>query len=186
MFRVDKERHEYWDGPQKIVSITDCLKSAGLIEARFASDFDMWVGTATHRALELHIKGTLDYKTLDAVLKPRIEAWEDFVQKTGFAVADSELPLYSKILGFAGTLDLRGYFPDGEEGIVEIKSGNVARWAGIQLAGQDTLLGFGKHRKRYGLKIPADGPPCITPFTDPDDYSIFLSALNIARWKLKS
>lgn len=183
-FKADLEKHEYWLGSSQLLSITDCLRSAGLIDIRFATDYDLWVGTATHRAIELYNKGTLDLESLDQELKDRLGAWIDFLQKTGFRPKESEKSVYSPILRIAGTLDVLGDFPDGSEGIVEIKSGNVGGWCAIQTAGQDILLGGNKHRRRFGLKVPRMGDPRVTPHEDMDDYAVFRACVTVSHWKL--
>jgi hypothetical protein len=152
----------------------------------FATDYDLYVGTATHKAIELHINGTLNYSILDPELIPRIDAWDEFVKHTGFRALETEKAVYNFNLRVAGMLDVYGVFPDGAEGIVEIKSGNVSRWAGVQTAGQDMLMGNSAlHRKRFGLKIPKIGKPAVTPFKDVDDYLVFRAAVTIANWKNK-
>jgi hypothetical protein len=182
IFRADLEKHEYHLGDDQLDSITDCLKGAGVVEVAFATDHDLWVGTATHRAIELYNKGTLDLDTLDPDLRNRIDAWREFLALTGFKVKESEKSVYSPILRVAGTLDVLGDFPDGAEGIVEVKSGNVAKWCALQTAGQDILLG-GKHRRRFGLKVPRYGKAVVTPHRNPDDYAVFMACVTVAHWK---
>jgi hypothetical protein len=181
---VDREKHEYHVDGRKVLSITDCMKSAGVIENVHGSDYDLWVGTATHRAIELHINGTLNYNTLDPALVPRVLAWDEFVKHTGFIPRETEKAIYNFNMRVAGMLDVLGEFPDGAEGIVELKSGNVSKWTGVQTAGQDMLMG-GKQRRRFGLKVPAVGKPNVAPFTDVDDYLVFRAAVTIANWKNK-
>lgn|SRR3990167_181921 len=181
---IDREKHEYHVDGRKVLSITDCMKSAGLIDNVYADDYTLWVGTATHRAIELHINGTLNYAVLDPELIPRVEAWDEFIKHTGFRPLATEKAFYNFNLRVAGTLDVYGVFPDDKEGIIEIKSGDVSRWAGIQTAGQDILMG-GKQRQRFGIKIPKIGKPSVKPFTDPDDYAVFRAAVTIANWKNK-
>lgn len=183
---VDTEKHEYHVGKQKLLSITDCLKSAGVMDIRFASDFDLWVGTATHRAIELYNKGTLDMDSLDSDLKPRLDAWIEFLKLTGFKTKESEKSVYNFNLQVAGTLDVWGEFPNGTEGIVEIKSGNIGKWTALQTAGQDLLLGGNKRRLRFGLKIPKVGKAVVTPHTNPDDYAVFMACVTVAHWKGKN
>lgn len=185
---VDLEKHEYHIGNKKLLSITDCLKSAGLINVAFATDHDLWIGTATHRAIELYNKGTLDLDTLDVDLRPRLDAWISFLKNTGFKPLESEKSVYNFNLQVAGTLDVLGVFPDGAEGIVEVKSGNVAKWCALQTAGQDLLMNGGRgtgrlHRRRYGLSVPRFGEPKVTPHNNPDDYNVFLACVTISHWK---
>lgn len=184
LLSVDREKHEYRYNGRKLISITEAMQAAGVIEKTYGTDYDLWVGTATHRAIELYIKGTLKWETLDPALVPRVEAWGEFVTHTGFVATDTEKAVCNPILGIAGMLDVLGVFPNGKEGIVEIKSGNVSRWAGVQTAGQDMLLG-GARRQRFGIKIPQFGRPAVKPFNDPDDYAVFHAAIVIANWKTK-
>lgn len=183
-FFFDRDKHEYYVDRERWPSITDCMRSSGIIDPNQVSDYHLWVGTATHRAIELYIRGVLNIETLDPELKPRLVAWDEFTKGTGFVPEGSEISRYNPTLRFCGTLDVLGHFPDGQEGIVEIKSGNVSKWAGVQTAGQDILLG-GKYRKRYGLKIPAEGRPVVRPFTDIDDYNVFRACVTITNWKTK-
>jgi hypothetical protein len=180
---VDALKHEYWEEGVQLTSITDALKISGIIERVYGTDYDLWVGTATHRAIELWVRGLLKLDTLDPQLVPRLEAWIDFEKSTGFRAKQSELSMSNFPLRIAGTLDLLGDFPDGSEGIVEIKSGNVSAWTAIQTAGQDFLLGGGKRRKRFGLKVPAEGRPNVRPFTNSNDYAVFMAAVTIANWR---
>ena len=182
-FRVDLEKHEYHLGDDRLISITDCLRTSGLIDVSWATDFDLWVGTATHRAIELYNKGTLDLDTLDPDLRNRIDAWQEFLNQTGFKPKESEKSVYSPILRVAGTLDVLGDFPDGAEGIVEVKSGNVAKWCALQTAGQDILLG-GKRRRRFGLKVPKFGKAVVTSHRNADDYAVFMACVTVAHWKM--
>lgn len=184
LLEVDKIKHEYHIGGKRLISITEAMKMANVIDNVFADDHALWVGTATHRAIELYIKGTLNWETLDGALKPRVEAWIDFETHTGFTPTATEKSVHNPTWGIAGTLDVLGVFPNGNEAIIEIKSGNVSRWAGVQVSLQDMLLG-GSRRQRFGIKVPEMGRPNIKAFTDPDDYEVARACVIIANWKSK-
>jgi hypothetical protein len=178
------EKHEYRYHGRTLLSVSDVLEEAGLKDRVCGDDFYLWVGNATHKAIELYAKGTLDPATVDARIQPRLDAYLRFVRDTGFRMVESEKPYFNPSLGLACKPDLLGVFPNGEECLVEIKSGGIPRWAKLQVAGQDLTIGPPAHRKRYGLSVR--GPrPSIIPYNDPDDFTIFTSALNIARWKYK-
>ena len=46
-------------------------------------------------------------------------------------------------------------------------------------------MGAQRKRKRYGLSIPKTGKPNVVEYPNRDDYSIWISAMNIAHWKIK-
>ena len=186
----DDEKHEYRVGGERYLSITQCLKLAGITDTTFADDNAMWIGTATHRAIELFVKGTLDIDTLDPELVPRIAAWKAFVEATGFKVTESEKIVWDDTYRVAGRLDILGVLPDGREGIVEIKSGCVPRWTGLQLAGQSLLLdacaGSKPVRERFGLQVSERGVPTVKLFRAAEDFRIFIAAATVARWKVRN
>jgi hypothetical protein len=183
-FVYDDEKHEYRLDGRKLVSVTGVLKAAGLLDQIWPDDDARWRGEATHKAVELYAKGTLDPATVDPRIQPRLDAFAKFQRDTGFRMIESEKPYYNPAYNLACKPDLFGIFPDGSEGLVEIKSGGLAKWVRLQVAGQDITLGGGRPRSRWGLSL-AGGKPSVQRYNDPDDISIFMSAMNVAHWKIK-
>lgn len=181
----DDEKHLYQFHGQKLLSVSQVLEAGGLKDGLvFGDDYFLWIGNATHKAIELYAKGTLDMATVDPRIQPRLDAYIRFANTTGFKMIESEVARYNPGLGIACRPDLLGVFPGGEEGLVEIKSGGLPNWTRFQLAGQDLTIGPPMKRKRFGLAVQW-GKPSVMLYNDPDDYMIFTSALNIARWKSK-
>lgn len=170
---------------KRVMSVTDVLKLNGMYDGFPASDYHLWMGQARHKIVELWVKGTLDLATVHADILPSLEAYVKFEQMTGFkAYPDgSERKVWNQQLQLATRPDLIGSFPDGLEALVELKSGSVAKPTALQTAGQDIALG-GPRRRRFGLSIPESGAPIIKPFEKSEDYTTFMSALNVARWKI--
>jgi hypothetical protein len=174
------------DGRQ-VMGATDVLKLGGIMDGQmWGSDYDLWMGQARHAAVELWVKGTLDLNTLDVRIQPSLEAFLQFQDETGFNPTHSEYKVYNPVYRVATRIDLMGEFPDGAGGIIELKSGTCAKPTAIQTAIQDILLGSARTRKRYGLSIPKTGRPVVSPYKDRDDYTIAISAMNIAAWKVKN
>ncbi len=169
-----------------ILGLTDVLKLAGIMDGQmWGSEYDLWMGKCRHAAVELWVKDTLNLNTLHPDILPSIHAFLDFQQHTGFKPTHSEYKVWNPVYQVATRIDLMGEFPDGSQAIIELKSGTCAKPTAIQTAGQDSLLGAQRQRQRFGLSIPKTGKPKVEPYTDRDDYSIWISALNIAVWKVK-
>jgi len=172
---------------RRVMSVTDVLKIMGLYDAMAASDYHLWMGQNRHAAVELWVKKTLDLSTVHPDVLPSVEAYLEFESATGFVPYPgehgSEVKKWNPILQLATRIDLLGKFPDGSEGIVELKSGTVSDVTGLQTAGQDICIG-GPRRKRFGLSVPQTGKPTVKPFQRADDYLTFISMLNAARWRV--
>jgi hypothetical protein len=88
----------------------------------------------------------------------------------------------------AGTVDLYGTFRDRTKGVVDLKSGAVGNWVGIQTAGYAFLLNpFAQFSvrstfRRFGLSL-ANGVPKLKEFTDDSDYHVWFSAVSVFNWK---
>lgn len=171
---------------RRVLGATDVLRFSGIMDGQmWGSDHDLYMGQARHAAVELWVKGTLDLSTLHPEIQPSLESFLDFQQKTGFRPTHSEYKVWNPVFRVATRIDLLGEFPDGTEAVIELKSGTVAKPTAIQTAMQDILLGALRQRVRFGLSIPKTGKPNVVPYTDRDDYSIAISAMNIAAWKVK-
>jgi len=186
----DEPTHTYWLDGKKAVSVTESLRIAGLIEGiQYCSDEALWRGKAIHQAIHFYHKGTLNWHTLDERLIPYVRGYLRFIDDTKFIPKEWEKRIAIPHLNLAGTMDVRGLFPDGSEGLIDFKTGlqsSMGDWVGCQLALYDMGLGLiTPPRKRYGLKLTGDNNYRLFHFVDPYDYTVALSAVNIANWRIK-
>lgn len=146
------------------------------------------LGTNAHIACDLMVRGRLDWAALDPALRPYVEGECNFLADTGFVVIASELRVASARLGCAGTLDLKGSL-NGALAIIDRKTTSVLPpTVGPQTAAYeefDRAERGGRQRKRFCLQL---GPQFargykLHPLTDSRDYSWFLSALNLYRFR---
>ena len=179
----DDERHVYQYAGRKLLSVHDVMGAGGLLADMIGDEYALWRGTAVHKAVELHVKGTLDPASVDDRIAPYLRAYLDFEAATGFKVIETEKPYFNPALGIACRPDLLGRFPGGGEALVELKSGGLSPWVRIQTAGQDLTLGGGITRARFGLSIPNTGKPKVLPHRDSNDYRVFLACVTLANWK---
>ena len=182
------ERHEYHLGGQRLPSVTEVLDPINELDGiprdvlRAAADF----GTHVHLACELHDAGTLDRAQLDPALEPYLRAWETFLADTGAMIVENEARVFHP-MGYAGKLD-RVIEMRGRYHVADLKtSATVPRTVGPQTAAYYQAWvserGRGISSTRYCIHLKPDGTYRLHKLTDPSDWSIFVSALNIWRWR---
>ncbi len=181
---LDKD-HLYWKNDLRIPGISEVMKAAGLIDARWFTEHSREKGSAAHKACHFFDEDDLDETTMDPVIAPHVAAWKKFREETGFKPVIIEKSLHSVVYNFAGTPDRAGIL-NGQEVIVEIKTGGISFLTGLQLAAQDILLaeaeGF-RAKKRFAVQTKNTGSYKLTQFNDPMDRGYFLSTLSM--WHLK-
>lgn len=190
----NEANHTYWDDQgNRLLSNTEILDLASLVDKRFFNDQARQRGTDLHAASVLIEDGDLCWEDAwKAGIEGECKAWAKFLSDTQFSSILREKPLFSRF-GFAGTVDRVGKIVHRGKTvwvIIDIKTGVEYPWHPIQLAGYDILLdgveGIPVVRRRLGVYLSSEGTYTMKPYTDPSDRALFLSALNIARWKLNN
>jgi hypothetical protein len=145
-------------------------------------------GEHVHKACDLFNRGELEWSTLDLALIPCVEAWKGFIEDSGAIVIASELPVVHEKLGYAGMPDCvlawgnRVVIPDIKATAI------VPRTVGIQTAAYAKAyyaMHGGKEPERYCIHLK-DGKYTTHPRREPGDWSMFLSCLNIWKYKEKN
>ncbi len=177
----DPASHRYTLGERELVSVTQVLRDVGFIDDRWFTEQAALRGTAVHAAVDrFHVTG--DVPT-DDVCAPFFDAYLAFRQASGFDVQVVEERICDPLLGYAGTLDLRGRFSGFNHGddVIDIKTGNVPTWVGYQTAAYARCLG-GRVR-RWALQLRANGSYSLQPLTARNDERVFLAALTVVQAK---
>lgn len=183
----DPATHAYTLGGKRLPSVTQVLQPLEMLDGIpfHILDAARERGQFVHEAMALLVRDELDWATLDASLVPYIEGGKRFLDESGITVIASEMRMACARLRCAGTLDLFGYWRDAET-IIDFKAtATVPRTVGPQTAAYDRLYQAnfaGRSRKRYCVQLKA-GDYKVHPLTDPADWSIFQSALNIHHWR---
>jgi len=183
----DEARHEYLVGGRRVPSVTQVLsilQDFGAVPADVlaaAAEF----GTHVHQACALDNSGALDEASLDPALAPYLTQWRRFLTESGATVLASELRVFHGGLHYAGTLDVLAEWR-GQRCIIAIKTGQVPRTVGAQteayrMAYQSQECGE-IPRRRYCVQIMAEAYK-VHPLTDPADWSLFQSCLNVWRFR---
>lgn len=185
----DPKEHEYWLGRDRLESVTEVIEGLGIIDATWFTETSRIRGARVHSATALFDQGRLDWESLapiEAVLGEPIanyvRAWEAFRNETGFTPAKIEIIGYHDRYRYAGTLDRIGTFANGREALLDIKTGPVEDWVGLQTAAYNAMHPSQRPRARCGVGLRADGTYMIREFPDVDDEPTFLYALAVLRW----
>jgi hypothetical protein len=129
--------------------------------------------------------GALDIDALDPALAPYVAAWSKFLADTSAKVIASEMRVAHTRLRYAGTLDTICLIRGARE-LVDIKStAAIPRTVGPQTAAYAEAIDEPRIRRRV-VQLRKDGTYRSKPLTDPADWNLFLSALNIHNWRYRN
>lgn len=183
----DAETHRYTVNGRAVPSVTtvlSILQDFGAVPAEVlarAAEF----GTHVHQAVHMSNEGTLDEASLDPALAPYLEQWRRFLTETGAIVIQSELRVFHRGLRYAGTVDSIAEWR-GSRCVIDVKTGEVPRTVGPQTAAYAMAYQSSEcgpmPRRRYCVQLTADTYK-VHPLTDPADWSLFQSCLNVWRFK---
>lgn len=186
MITFDAEHHKYTDNGVNIPSATTILAAAGLPDLSMIPAATLqWkaeLGTMVHFATELDDLSELDEDSLDERIVPYLEAYRRFKSESGFEIIDMEKMVYDPVLKYAGKLDRFGIL-NGKRTLLDIKTGMFDPLS----VGPQTAAYSGAYTElkcnRYALQLKDDSTYKLHRLNDPNDFNIFLSALNIYKWK---
>lgn len=186
----DHATHTYrWHG-RIVPSVTQCLKTAGIISYEMIPQDILQRaairGTAVHRACELHDLDTLDESTLDAEVGAYLEGYKAFLRDTGFQPARIEQRIFHEQHCYAGTLDRTGTI-HGHLVVVDFKTGILLDGHRAQLAAYTMALPMPRRYRRFGLQLTSEGQYKVHEFPIRDlalDFNTFLGALAVTKQQL--
>jgi hypothetical protein len=136
MLTFDAATHTYSlpDG-SRVPSVTEILRATGVsvdfdrisresASARLAIEMKRELGTALHADAHAYDDNDLDWSTVDARVKPYLEAWVTFRENQCLTPLRRERRLYHPALRYAGTLDGIFLTSAGMRVLVDIKTGD--------------------------------------------------------------
>ncbi len=188
------EDHSYvMDGIQ-LPSVTTILKGAGVIDGRWFNPAATDRGFKVHQMLEFFDDESLDESDIDDQLLPYLDGWRNFREETSLRIIDIEKAVWHPSLNYAGTVDRFGLI-NGEPHIIEIKTGQPAKWHSLQTAAYEACyqkLPYyqSQHESREMKRIAVylNEKKKYKVIEHPDnrgDFSVFISSLNVYKWMNK-
>jgi hypothetical protein len=187
--QFDAASHTYTVGGRRLPSVTEVLsildEFEGIPKRVLENARDR--GARLHRAIDLFNRDDLDMDSLDDEIRPLVLAWAQFLKDTGAVVIASEQPVFHPQHRYAGTPDVVLAWKNGIA-VPDIKATwAVPRSVGAQTAAYAEAIwassgSRGRRPTRYCIHMK-NGAYNLVPRDDPADWSLFLSALNIHRFK---
>lgn len=182
--KFDERDHTYTLNGVRVMSVTQVLQQAGLVDTRFFTEYGRHRGSTVHRAIQLLAEGDLDPESIDPKIGGYLDAYERFRAETGFEMKEAERVVCSVSGQFAGTLDQIGKFPGNTMSIIDFKTGTLAPATGLQLTGyasayQEETSHFVD--RLVGVQLMINGRYKLKPYIA--DFSTWKAALQIAWWK---
>lgn len=189
----DEANHRYTVDGEVLPSVTQILKPLysfngipeHVLQAKAA------LGTAVHRACELLDNDDLDQETDEgkAGLEPiagYLAGYVKFKAEVRPVVLENETRLHHPLHRYAGTIDRR-YTINRDLWDIDLKSTvAMSPLVGLQTAAYSELFkanGDRRRPRRGALQLFPDGKYKLWEFKDPSDLAVFLSLLNVYRFK---
>jgi hypothetical protein len=183
----NNSKHEYRLDGVIIPSVTQVLEESGLIcldcvpEDLLEATSDL--GAKVHKATELYDLEELDINQLHPKLKRYLDGWIKFRKDYQFVPIESELQMFHPLYRYAGRLDRVGECLT----LVDIKSGTKQKSHSVQTAAYKGLYDYGKKKseqiKRRLIVYLSESGYKVEENKDPNDMTVFLSALTITNYK---
>lgn len=189
----DAESHVYRLDGDVVPSVTQLLSDlyGGSLDRipEAILDRKRAIGVAVHAASELIDDGALDEDSVDPVIAGYLDGYRAFLDKERPAWSLSETPMGHPTWRYAGTVDRIGELR-GDPAIVDLKTvAQLHPAIGVQTAAYDLLrqheFSTPTPARRYALQLKPNGTYRLMPYTDPDDYRVFLSLIGLHNWKVK-
>jgi len=166
----------------RLLSVTEILRRAGLVDTTGFTDEVRERGTRVHQAIAFDHTGLLDEETAADVM-PWVLTWRRFVAESRFVPASWEQTVADPIRGYAGTYDVIGAFAvlPHRSVLIDLKTGVPQPSVGAQLAAYARCVDG--RPARYALYLTPERYT-LTEYKDRADEPLFLAALAVATWQV--
>jgi len=177
----DAKTHTYRMDGIEVPSVTQALTEAGIIDQQWYTSDGCIRGTYVATMTALYDNEMLDESSLDPVLIPYLTAWKTFLEQSKSDVIMVEEAVFHPVARYAGTYD-RWIVLNGRDTIVDIKTGAKEPWHPLQTAAYAHCFP-NTPMQRAGVYLDKSGTYKLVDHRDPTDITMFMSALNVAKWK---
>ncbi len=179
----DEATHGYQIGGREVPGVTCVLASLGLIRT-MDDPAAMERGRHVHSACRFFDEKDIDEASIDPDIEGYLMAWKKFRAEKKVKVRAIEKKIGMKDIGYAGRLD-RFCDVDGFPTVIEIKTGEVQKAAGLQLVAYGAAVSKSPVG-RFAVRLKSDGNYGLVPFPAKDwflDWRAFLGALSLYQWR---
>lgn len=182
----EEEGHRYLDEAGKVVpGWSRMAKHFGLVDysmvdpaaLRAAAEF----GKVVHETCAMYDMG--DLESCDPAVEPYLDGWKKFLNDLNPKFKAIEIPLMSKVWGFAGTPDR--VYKVSRDGILDIKTGEPVPVTDLQTAAYQILAEENLKvniKERITIKL-LPGDYRLIQHKNPNDINTVKGLLALYRWK---
>ena len=180
---LEEESHTYTVDGVQVISVTQAMKAAGLVNTEFCTEYGRRRGTAVHKAIHFLVEGSLDLNSIDPKIQGYLDAYQLFQAETEFEPLMVERRVWSPTRRYAGTLDQFGNL-NHRRALIDVKTGKLEPATGIQLTGYADAYQEETRElvaKLIGLQLNIDGTYKMKQYIV--DFPTWRAALQVAWWK---
>jgi hypothetical protein len=180
----DPSTHCYRFHGTRLISVTQAIQAAGLIDTEWYTEAARQRGRAVHLAVHFDAEGDLEERSVSPLVRPYLEAARGFKRDSHFVTELTEARVWAIDLGYAGTIDHLGCIGKQERLLVDWKTGVVPEWARLQTAGYAHTFPNGAGFLRYAVQLKPDATYKITTFEAQEfrrDVADFLACVRVAQ-----
>jgi hypothetical protein len=190
VFAFDEATHRYTLDGRPLVSVTQALKGAGVVDFSGIPEATLENarrrGKAVHAACHYLDEGDLLESSVKPHILPYVKAWAKAKAELGLEVLKefTEKPIYHPTLLYAGTPD-RVCVYKGRVGVWDLKTYEADEWTGLQTAGYEAILRNGAVSiDRWAIWLRSDESYRLRQFSEARDWPTFQACLTVTSWKL--
>ncbi len=185
-FNFLSDPHEYHLKGQRLWSPSGVFLEVRYVDDRYYTPESCYRGQYVHRVTHLVDDGDIRWNDIAKQYLGFVEAYCEFKEVYKFKPRFREIPVYNPDYLYGVTPDAEGIILDGDDAIVEIKTGTMPWWVRIQLAAQSMGLApwdtTETYRRRFCVELKANGKFRVKEFEDHDgDNHTFLSNLHTVK-----
>ena len=124
LIEYNDDAHEYRVNGEVVPSVTQVIKSSGLVDYSHCTEYGRKRGTIIHEVVQLINEGDLDEDSVDPLIRPWISAYRAFLSDCAFRLYRSEMIVHSELYGYAGRFDMYGRV-NKRRAIIDVKTGQI-------------------------------------------------------------
>ena len=177
------EGHQYTtpDGTP-LESVTSILKSGlGLYQYKKVSNAALF-GTNCHKAFQYYDEKDLVESTLDPAVEIRLEQYKLALTNEEIEIQQNEVMRYHPIYLYAGCID-KVCKVKGVQSLIDIKTGKVEAWHGLQLAAYGELVKEEVRAEKHYCLYVQDDTYQLIDVTNEKYFKYFLSLMTSSHIK---
>lgn len=178
--------HVYRVDGVRVPSVTQVLADVGMIDDRWFADESRERGRIVAIATALYDRGILNMDKVPEHCQPYVERWIEWCKAFPFGrenIIHIEEPMWHTELRYGGKPD-RIAWAFGRRTVIEIKTGNAARWHELQTAGYKELARSGAERDaRMAVYLNPDKPTKCVLHENRCDTDAWRACLCVHHWQ---